>query len=135
MKALTFYQPHASLVALGGKKIETRSWYTSYRGPLAIHAAKISPQKYLDLIFEWPFYEILFPNGYHPFFIPVGCIIAKGELVDCVKITTENIPDEPERSFGDYTPGRFAWRLEKVIPQDPIVYGVRGHQGLWEWRE
>lgn len=38
MKVLTLHQPWASLVALGVKTIETRSWSTSYRGPLAIHA-------------------------------------------------------------------------------------------------
>jgi hypothetical protein len=40
VKALTLWQPWASLVALGVKSIETRSWSTSYRGPLAIHASK-----------------------------------------------------------------------------------------------
>ncbi len=40
MKVLTLHQPWASLVALGVKTIETRSWSTQYRGPLAIHAAK-----------------------------------------------------------------------------------------------
>ena len=39
MKVLTLHQPWASLVALGVKTIETRSWSTQYRGPLAIHAA------------------------------------------------------------------------------------------------
>jgi activating signal cointegrator 1 len=39
MKVLTLHQPWASLVALGVKTIETRSWSTKYRGPLAIHAA------------------------------------------------------------------------------------------------
>lgn len=43
MKALTLHQPWASLVAIGAKTIETRSWRTSYRGPLAMHAAKRSP--------------------------------------------------------------------------------------------
>ena len=38
MKVLTLHQPWASLVALGVKTIETRSWSTKYRGPLAIHA-------------------------------------------------------------------------------------------------
>lgn len=41
MKALSLTQPWASLVAVGAKRIETRSWRTSYRGPLAIHAAKL----------------------------------------------------------------------------------------------
>lgn len=38
MKALTIRQPWASLIAHGVKTIETRSWSTEYRGPLAIHA-------------------------------------------------------------------------------------------------
>jgi hypothetical protein len=37
---LTLHQPWASLIALGVKTIETRSWSTKYRGPLAIHAGK-----------------------------------------------------------------------------------------------
>lgn len=38
MKILTLTQPWATLVAIGAKHIETRSWGTAYRGPLAIHA-------------------------------------------------------------------------------------------------
>ena len=40
IKAITLLQPYAALVAIGAKTIETRSWYTPYRGPLAIHAGK-----------------------------------------------------------------------------------------------
>ncbi len=40
MKAITIWQPWASLLACGAKQYETRSWATSYRGPIAIHAAK-----------------------------------------------------------------------------------------------
>jgi hypothetical protein len=40
---LTLWQPWASLVALGVKSIETRSWSTQYRGPLAIHASTKRP--------------------------------------------------------------------------------------------
>lgn len=44
MKALTVQQPWATLLATGRKRIETRSWKTKYRGPIAIHAAaRISP--------------------------------------------------------------------------------------------
>ena len=39
MKTLSLIQPWASLIALGEKRIETRSWGTRYRGPLAIHAS------------------------------------------------------------------------------------------------
>ncbi len=40
MKALSLLQPWATLVVIGVKQIETRSWSTAYRGPLLIHASK-----------------------------------------------------------------------------------------------
>lgn len=43
-KALTLWQPWATLVALGHKRIETRSWATRHRGELWIHAAKRPPE-------------------------------------------------------------------------------------------
>lgn len=39
MRILTLTQPWASLIAIGAKTLETRSWRTGYRGPLAIHYA------------------------------------------------------------------------------------------------
>lgn len=43
MKAITLHQPWASLVVVGAKTVETRSWATSYRGPLVVHAGKRPP--------------------------------------------------------------------------------------------
>lgn len=40
MKVITLWEPWASLIAVGAKMIETRSWNTNYRGRIAIHAAK-----------------------------------------------------------------------------------------------
>lgn len=51
MKALTLWQPWASLIAIGAKTIETRGWSTSYRGPLAIHAAQRAPK--VDNQYGW----------------------------------------------------------------------------------
>jgi len=39
VKGLTLWQPWATLVATGDKRIETRSWGTSFRGMVLIHAA------------------------------------------------------------------------------------------------
>ena len=69
-----------------------------------------------------------------PATFPMGCILATAELVDCIKITSENIatltPDE--LVLGDYTLGRYAWKLEnvKLLPE-PIP--AKGRQGLWNW--
>jgi hypothetical protein len=40
MKALSIRQPWATLIVLGMKTVENRSWVTNYRGKLLIHAAK-----------------------------------------------------------------------------------------------
>src|SRR5690348_17556570 len=63
MKALTLTQPWASLVAIGAKRIETRSWSTSYRGPLAIHAAKGFPKSAQEFT-QVPPVSVLFGRHY-----------------------------------------------------------------------
>jgi hypothetical protein len=40
MKVLSIQQPWAWFIVNGYKDIENRSWYTSYRGPILIHAGK-----------------------------------------------------------------------------------------------
>jgi len=40
VKVLSLLQPWATLVVMGIKKIETRSWSTTHRGALLIHASK-----------------------------------------------------------------------------------------------
>lgn len=140
MKALSFRQPLATLVALGAKQIDTRSWCTSYRGPLAIHAAKRMSKAEGSLCWEEPFRTALETGGYkpgdgpatNPFRLPLGAVIAVAVLIDIHPITLENRPMEPEYSFGNYGLGRFAWILRDVyrLP-DPI--SVRGRLGLWEW--
>jgi activating signal cointegrator 1 len=140
MKALTVMQPWATLVALGAKRIETRSWSTSYRGPLAIHASSRISREAAVICREPPFREALAAGGYdeesgsviNPFGLPLGAVIAVATLVDVQRITREHAPAEPERSFGDYAPGRFAWLLDHVrrLPE-PVA--AKGALGLWEW--
>ena len=43
-RVLTVRQPFASLIALGVKTIEARSWSTDYRGPLIIQAGQHRPE-------------------------------------------------------------------------------------------
>ena len=39
-KAISVRQPWADLIVYGPKDIENRNWYTPYRGPVFIHAAR-----------------------------------------------------------------------------------------------
>jgi hypothetical protein len=130
MKALTISQPFASLIASGEKWIENRSWYTSYRGPLAIHAGK--GLQYLDRE------EI---KDY-----PTGSIIATARLSACVvreelqrmafhSITngSELIPGAKvtwKQAFDHaHTEGPWCWILEDVQRIKPVP--MKGSQGLW----
>ena len=139
MKALSLTQPWATLVAIGAKRIETRSWYTNYRGLLAIHAASSFPWRVRLLCLEHPYIDVLIAGGISlrslkeplPGF-PRGAIIAVVDLVDCLE-TGEGFvaPPEPEWSFGDFSPGRFAWILENVCRlKKPLA--CKGMLGLWE---
>ena len=88
MKAITIWQPWASLIAIGAKQYETRSWETKYRGPIAIHAAKKDPCKMPILVepFETVLNEELEKAGQAFSLLPTGRIIATAELVNCWRI-------------------------------------------------
>jgi hypothetical protein len=151
MKALTLTQPWATLVAIGAKKIETRSWKTSYRGPLAIHAAKGFPKWAREFTTQPICYESI--RVYHhieprtPYSLmpgyPLGFVLATCQLVNVLPVevvdnannvwgvSLEPLSDR-ERAFGDYSPGRYAWILEDV-KQLPEPIPAKGALQLWEF--
>ena len=45
MKVLSLTEPYATLIKNGKKKVETRSWKTSYREELYIHASSTKIHK------------------------------------------------------------------------------------------
>lgn len=139
IKALSLWQPWASLVALGAKRIETRHWPTHYRGPLAIHAAKRWTSDERVLCCEEPFHSVLTTAKLSSYpvsdetMLPLGAIVAVGRLVACERMTPAliDLVPEPERSFGHYAPGRWMWMLEGVEQlAEPVLF--RGHQGLFD---
>lgn len=137
MKAITLYQPWATLISIGAKKIETRSWATGYRGSLAIHSS--SERKYIDIRSKYyvcdkePFYSILMSLYLDDLSLPRGFIIAICELESCFPIHEGPLLiSEQEKAFGDYTVGRYMWFLDKIQQlENPIL--VKGKMGLWEW--
>lgn len=140
MKILTLTQPWATLVAIGAKTYETRSWSTSFRGPIGIHAAKglagMDSHQFQRLCNTPPFWDVLQHTEYAAGMVlsqtlPRGAIIAVCDLVACVRTdeVLTSITDQ-EWAFGDYASGRFAWRLAHVrrLPK-PIP--ARGALSLW----
>ena len=117
MKALTLHQPWASLVADRKKRIETRSWGTAYRGPLAIHAGRTIDRDACKRF------------GYETRDIPAGAVVAIADLVDCVRIPN---PAAPPDEYGDFTEDRYGWILDSIRPLNtPVPAG--GAIGLWNW--
>lgn len=128
MRCLTLYQPWADAISQGLKGNETRSWATSYRGPLAIHAARKwdSGLRYIAQIsgVEAPMQ--------HP---RLGVVVAICNLVACYSTNDRARVAQLsslELSWGDYSADRFFWVLGAIRPlPEPIP--ARGGQGLWEW--
>ena len=137
MRALTVWQPWATLIAERHKKIETRSWATTIRGAVAIHSAK-KPIKEVKKLMNQESIKTI-SNLLYPFLLerlPVGYILAVGNIVDCKLITEEFIEtlSAEELLLGDYTLGRYGWIFEDVKSyQSPIR--ARGGQGFWNWVE
>lgn len=135
MMAITIMQPWAQLIALGAKQYETRSWYTNYRGPIAIHSSLEFPYSAQVLCKCEPFASALLGSVD----LPVGCIVAIAELEGITATSQDGMLlapprdwSEKEEFFGDFSPGRYAWRLKNARALEKPVLAP-GRQGLWKW--
>ena len=134
MKAITLTQPWATLVAIGAKQYETRSWSTNYRGPLAIHAAKGFPKWARELCWTNPFFGALQEHNLNEHNLPLGAVVAVVFLGGILHTEDAwNIGDQ-ERAFGDYSPKRYAW-LFGSYQRFNVPQPAKGALGLWEWPE
>lgn len=132
MKTISLWQPWATLIAVGAKRIETRHWAApaSLVGErIGIHAAKT--KAHLNICDESPFSNHI-ENAQE---LPLGAVVATAVLVRCREMTEQAIrelearlPDEAE--FGLYEPGRYAWVLRDVLALEPVAF--RGSQGFFD---
>ena len=144
MKLVSLWQPWASAMALGIKKIETRGWSTSYRGPLAIYATltwNADCRAFSRSDACWNAFGLLsqFRAEALRSVLPFGAIIAVCDLVDCLPTEAcicvpgvyDDYPDldiPTERAFGNYDPGRFGFVTENMFRlPEPIPF--KGRQG------
>ncbi|MDE2096723.1 MAG: ASCH domain-containing protein [Patescibacteria group bacterium] len=93
MKALSLIQPWATLIAIGAKRIETRSWATRYRGEIAIHASKRFTMDEREICDEEPFLSALTRGGYkrtwreeHHVQIPLWDALPLGAIVAVARL-------------------------------------------------
>lgn len=127
MKAISLWQPWASLWLTDCKLNETRHWATSYRGWLAVHAAKRF-QRGVDGDLE----DILISEfgGHWGMDLPTGAIIGAVDLQSCLVMPKAVPANDDDRVCGNWENGRFAWRRGSAVKLTvPIPY--RGAQGLF----
>lgn len=144
VKIISMWQPWASLWVTGEKVNETRSWGTSYRGRIAVHAAQLFDDEQRAICRQPPFAEALTRIGFtDPDALPRGAILGAVEMVSCQQMTGHAASilngtfcicpaclRDPERAFGRFELGRFAWStgVRRLVLPKPIPW--RGAQGL-----
>jgi hypothetical protein len=112
-KCISIRQPWAWLIVSGHKDIENRDWQTTYRGPVAIHAAKYIPYEDECREIEEKF-GVKLPGDFD-----VGGVIGTSEIIDCV-------PAHTSRWFF----GRYGFVLRKARPVPFIP--MKGRLGIFE---
>lgn len=147
MKAISLWEPWASLIRCGAKTWETRHWPTRYRGELLICAAKrCVTAEIIHYLSMWAFVGGLAPligkplnldqiNNPEWYSIQIsdlnfGKAVAIVNLVDCKKTDDLTLGEiDTIAPFGDFSLGRFAWKLENLKVIDP--FPVEGKQGFF----
>ena len=157
LKAISLWQPWASLIVAGLKTTETRGWTTKHRGPLIIHAAKRPIDAFGRALCE-RYASVLGEDA-----LPLGAVVGICQLIDVLQVDpTFGLVDEVEAGIiqvplyqsskpgwsfrgdgcavvgheqadvGDLSHGRYAWLLDDIVALDePIEQS--GRQGLWTW--
>lgn len=126
MKVITIKQPFASLIAEGLKEYEFRTWKTKYRGEILIHAGKGINLKAMK---KFEKYNLDYPKG---------CIIAKANLTDCIKINEEAREILAKKNPLVYASiishtewDGYGFQLENVQKIKPIP--INGKLSLWDY--
>lgn len=139
LRAISLFQPWASFCvtsltphARPSKMHETRSWRTSYRGELLIHATAKEPPEVHARFLDDPVLRSLLTIELGSFVrLPRGAIVGCVELVDVGPV--ELVRDRlffHDRVLGDYSDGRYAWELARPRKlAEPIP--CRGGRALW----
>lgn len=145
MYAISLYQPWASFIAVGIKQFETRDWKPPRHligNRIAIHAAKKAVTRddrdwaSRCAVHDLPLGAIVCTAlliGVYQCGGPAGQpglikIARSSEMPEIAHIDPIGIPTD---EFGDFSPGRWAWRLADIERLDPAI-PAKGAQGFWK---
>jgi hypothetical protein len=117
MMGISVWQPWASLIAAGAKRYETRSWRppASLIGQRLAICSSRTVEGLLASAQDQAFgRHCLRRLGRAP--LPMGAVVAVVTVAGCIATTAPAARriGARERLAGDWSPGRYAWRLEGV---------------------
>ena len=115
MRALSIRQPWASLIISGIKPVENRTWKSSYRGPLLIHAGKNMDME----AYNWLKSDVGVKKVVRGSIFLRGGIIGKVNMIDCV-----------EAYESEWFEGPYGFVFEK--PEKIKLYPVNGKLSFFD---
>ena len=123
---LSMHQPWASLLVLGIKKVEGRSWYTAHRGRLWIAAAaKAATKEEISSVEEF-YHHYYGSNLEFPAEYPTSCLLGCVEVVDCLSQEEYRELDPDGESTSP-----FVFVCEN--PQQLVVkFPIKGKHKIWK---
>jgi hypothetical protein len=127
VKAISLWQPWASLWLTDRKIHETRHWSTPYRGLLAVHATKHIETEVWGAMAD--ICEAEFGKNWRTE-LPRGAIIGAVDLVDVTQMPAAKCAHADDFQCGNWEDGRFAWKRAAIIKlNEPIP--CRGRQSMF----
>jgi hypothetical protein len=118
-RALSIRQPWTWAILYAGKRVENRSWYTDYRGPIYLHSGREVEYDALECLRP----EIEAIERPRPPAV-CGALLATAILADCVR--PNDVPDDQLR----WVAGPWCFLLRDVrLLARPIPW--RGNLGLF----
>ncbi len=118
MKAISIQQPWAWAILHAEKNIENRTWGTSYRGRIVVHAGKKIDPEGMTLLRKWGF-DV-------PENLPTGCLLGEIDITGCVDQAHGPTHIRSLWAFGPY-----CWTLANPIAY-PEPIPCLGKLGIFE---
>ncbi|MBG0512912.1 ASCH domain-containing protein [Elizabethkingia meningoseptica] len=144
MKALSIKQPFASLITLGIKPIENRTWRTNFRGRIYVHASMNLPKDHWGLLSPEQYKQAMdsFIDGKLREELHLGAIIGEVDIVDCVINHPSIWAEKSEGTFigktfyhKEGTKPIWNWVLANPVMYDEPILNVKGKLSLWDFNQ
>lgn len=151
MKAISLWQPWASLITAGLKTVETRAWPLPrdlIGATIAIHAAQravvwdglpVELRRYMESRLGVGAAQVFVDQ------CPLGAVVGHATLLGAWHVTVRTqdaalgypLLGGPPIKFaidptGDFSEGRWLWGLGGAVAYE-VAIPARGHQRIWNW--